>query len=142
MKFKKLVGCVLTALFCVWLGGCAKDAPPGEYDASEVGKIKKVVPGVILSKRAVRIHNKTTENGVSGSVNDESSESAAENPEADNSSNTMSRTHGFEYVIRLNSGAIISVVQTEDVELKPKQHILVIYGNNTRVVPDEGSDDY
>ena len=47
-----------------------------------------------------------------------------------------------EYVIKLNSGHIISVVQAENIKLKNKQRILVIYGANTRVVADHGSEDY
>jgi hypothetical protein len=51
------------------------------------------------------------------------------------------RSHGYEYVIKLNSGAIVSVVQTEEVPLKTKQKVLLIGGDTTRVVPDDGSDD-
>lgn len=128
MKYKNLFTGLLMSL-CLLLGACTKDVAPGDYDSQEVGKIKKVVPGVIISKRAVRIHNAVAE----------STSTTTNSNEGDN---VMNRSHGFEYVIRLNSGAIISLVQTEDLNLKTKQHILVIYGNNTRVVPDDGSDDY
>ena len=124
---KKII-CLILSIISISLIGCAKDIQPGEYDSAEVGKIKKVVPGVIVSKRPVKIHSKTTEG------------STANTPEETN--NIASRSHGFEYVIKLNSGAIISVVQTEDLNLKTKQHILVIYGENTRVVADDGSEDY
>lgn len=127
----KLFGLILT-LICFSLMSCAKDMQPGDYDSSEIGKIKKVVPGVIISKRPVKIHSKQTEN-VPQTTN------AADET---NNNNSMSRSHGFEYVIRLNSGSIISVVQTEDLNLKSKQHILVIYGDNTRVVADDGSDEF
>lgn len=122
---------LILALICTSLIGCAKAVQPGDYDSAEVGKIKKVVPGVIISKRPVNIHNKTAET-VSANV-------AA--PATEEANNTLGRSHGFEYVIRLNSGSIISVVQTEDLELKSKQHILVIYGDNTRVVADDGSEE-
>lgn len=119
------------------LGACTKDLTPGDYDSAEVGKIKKVVPGVIISKRPVRIHNTQAES--TSTAIDTANKPAAANNDSDTA---MNRSHGFEYVIRLNSGAIISLVQTEDLNLKTKQHILVIYGNNTRVVADDGSDDY
>lgn len=115
-----MVSCVMG------LSACSKEIPPADYDASEVGKIKRVVPGVIVSMRPVRLHSK---NGV---------ETAAESSENDAS---MNRSHGYEYVIKLSSGNIISVVQSENIKLKNKQHILVIYGANTRVVADNGSDD-
>jgi outer membrane lipoprotein SlyB len=113
-----------------------KEVPPGDYDSSEVGKIKKVVPGVIISMRPVRLHNKNAEIGLS--------RTSASNSSADSFSNdsTVNRSHGFEYVIKLNSGSIISVVQAENIKLKIKQHILVIYGQHTRVVADNGSDDF
>lgn len=120
------------------LGACTKDIAPGDYDSAEVGKIKKVVPGVIISKRPVHIHNAAAESASTAIDNTNPARTAT----ANDSDTTLNRSHGFEYVIRLNSGAIISLVQTEDLNLKTKQHILVIYGNNTRVVPDDGSDDY
>ncbi|AHE66884.1 hypothetical protein [Legionella oakridgensis] len=130
MKLKKtsfmagLVGCLL-------LVSCSKDIPPGDYDSAEVGKIKKVVPGTIISMRPVRLHSKA----------DETLSSEA-TPESSAGSSGPGRSKGYEYVIRLNSGGIISVVQAEDIKLKNKQHILVIYGTHTRVVPDNGSEDF
>lgn len=125
---KKINFCIsLVLTLCLLnLGGCSKDAPPADYDASEVGKIKRVVPGVIVSMRPVRLHTKNAESVVNDTSDNES---------------TLTRSHGYEYVIKLNSGHIISVVQSENIKLKNKQHILVIYGANTRVVADNGSDD-
>lgn len=128
MNLKKLM-CKLVCVACALvLASCSKSTAPGDYDASEVGKVKKVISGSIVSMREVRLHNKGAE-----------SLSSAENVDSDNS---MNRSHGFEYVIRLNSGGIISVVQADDVKLYPKQHVLVIYGENTRVVADNGSEKY
>lgn len=135
LKYKNILTCVAASVLLL-LTACAKDIAPGDYDSGEVGKIKKVVPGVIISKRSVRIHNAAAET-TSTAIDT----SAAAHP-TNNDDNVMGRSRGFEYVIRLNSGAIISLVQTEDLNLKSKQHILVIYGSNTRVVPDDGSDDY
>ena len=129
MGFKKLSSLIfLCFLLCV---GCAKkniSAGAGDYDASEIGKVKKVVPGVIISMRPVNIHTENTEN-----------------PANDNNANypgsSTQRSRGFEYVIKLASGEIISIAQTEDTRLKVKQHILVIYGTNTRIVADESDDE-
>lgn len=130
MKFKKIFLSIAVSL-CLGLTGCQKDTDPGDYDSSEVGKIKKVVPGVIISMRPVRLHDKNADIGANANIS------------VDAESNTGNgRSHGFEYVIKLNSGGIISVVQAERVKLKTRQHILVIYGRNTRVVPDNGSDDF
>lgn len=128
MKRSKLFIALMAAL-SLGVTACQKDLSPGDYDSAEVGKIKKVVSGTIISMRPVRLHSKSAE----------SANTASAVIDADSGS---SRSHGYEYVIKLNSGNIISVVQAENIKLKNKQHILVIYGRNTRVVPDNGSDDY
>lgn len=127
MKSSKILHSLLALILGATLAACHKELPPGEYDANEVGKIKKVVPGVILSKRSVKLHQHSEE------------ENKSNNAMIDTS---YTQTHGVEYVIKLSSGSIISVVQNEDLKLKNKQKILVIYGRNTRVVPDNGTDDY
>lgn len=127
MSKQTLFKSILIAIFGFILVGC-KELPPGEYDANEIGKIKKVIPGVIISKRAVNLHKNNADASKAGASNF-----------IDNGYN---QTHGVEYVIKLNSGTIISVVQSEDLKLKNKQKILVIYGRNTRVVADNGSDVY
>lgn len=125
IKFINFFSLVLSIIL---VSGCAKDLTPGSYDATEVGTVKKVVPGVIISKRPINIYTK----------NNESNVAAMDNTPLD--SNTK-RTRGFEYVIKLNSGDIISIAQDEDLKLKVKQPILVIYGKNTRIVADEGGNE-
>ena len=95
-------------IVCLLLSAC-NEVPPGEYDASEVGKLKKVASGVIISKRAVKFHSK--------------SETA--NTNAAPGSEYIDGGQGYVYVIKLNSGAIVSVAQSEDLNLKVKQHVLV-----------------
>ncbi len=132
MKYKKMICGMVGLMACLVLTSC-KDIPPGDYDSAEVGKIKKVVPGTVISMRPVRLHNK----------NDESlTPKERINVETGYAGSGLNRSHGYEYVIRLNSGSIISVVQAENIKLKNKQPILVIYGANTRVVPDHGSESF
>lgn len=129
MRNKPVFKSILVLLFGLLLTSC-KDLPPGEYDANEIGKVKKVIPGTIVSKRAVNLHRANA---------DSTNPKGSDNNFVDNGYN---QTHGVEYVIKLNSGNIISVVQSEDLKLKNKQKILVIYGGHTRVVADNGSDVY
>ncbi len=131
MKIKTAFKSTLVLLLGLLLTACNKDLPPGEYDANEIGKIKKVIPGVIISKRAVNLHR---QNADGLSANSKGANNFMEGG--------YNQTHGVEYVIKLNSGGIISVVQSEDLKLKNKQKILVIYGRHTRVVADNGSDIY
>lgn len=128
MKTKAVFKSISVFLLGLALVAC-KELPPGEYDADEIGKIKKVIPGTIISKRPVNLHKKEA---------DASSKSGS----GSFMEGGYNQTHGVEYVIKLNSGGIISVVQSEDLKLKNKQKILVIYGRNTRVVADNGSDVY
>lgn len=131
MRNKTVFKSILVLLFGLFLTGCNKDLPPGEYDANEIGKIKKVIPGTIISKRPVNLHRQNADGTNSHSKGDSSFMEGGYN-----------QTHGVEYVIKLNTGGIISVVQSEDLRLKNKQKILVIYGRHTRVVADNGSDVY
>ncbi|KTD73166.1 hypothetical protein [Legionella tucsonensis] len=128
MNRKNLFKSVLVLLFSFILSNCNKALPPGEYDSAEVGKVKKVIPGTVISKRPVNLRRNTSNitKNTSNSFED----------------HDYSQSHGVEYVIKLNSGGIISVVQAEDLKLKTKQKILVIYGRNTRVVADNGSETY
>lgn len=128
MKYKAILCTMVGLVCCLLLTNCHRDLVPADYDAAEVGKIKKVVPGTIISIRPVRLHSKANDSlkVTTGGYTD----------------NSLNRTHGYEYVVRLNSGNIISVVQAEKIKFKNKQPILVIYGKNTRIVPDRGSEDY
>ncbi len=126
MSIKKIRTGLLVLACCFSLSQCSKGLAPGDYDTAEVGKVRKVVPGTLLTIRPVRLH----------------STSGMHASDLDKGSDSMEHSHGYEYVIRLNSGSIISVVQAGNLKLKPKQHVLVISGKNTRVVPDNGSEDY
>lgn len=127
MNNKSVFKSILVVFLGLVLTGC-KTTPPGEYDANEVGKIKKVIPGTVISKRVVNLHRK--------------SDDTKANAGGDFADNGYNQTRGVEYVIKLKSGGIISVVQAEDLKLKNKQAILVIYGKNTRVVADNGSETF
>ena len=127
MKSKSIFQFISVAFLAVALVGC-KSTPPGEIDANEVGKVKKVIPGTIVSKRAINLHRKSDMN--------------LNNAGSDFVDNGYNQTRGVEYVIKLKSGGVISLVQSEDLKLKPKQKILVIYGKHTRVVADNGSEAY
>lgn len=119
---RKIIFLLSTLLFI--LTSCSKDLPPGNYDATEVGKVKKVAPGVVISMRAVKFHSKNAETD------------KIDNPGTE----YVDGGRGYEYVIRLNSGEIVSVAQAEDLKFKANQHVLVIYGNTTRVMPDDSND--
>ncbi len=131
MNNKAVFKSIVASLLCLFLVSCNSDLPPGEYDANEIGKIKKVIPGTVISMRKVNLRKQNPEGVVAAKPGSDSFMEGGYN-----------QTRGVEYVIKLNSGGIISVVQSEDLKLKNKQKILVIYGRHTRVVADNGSDVY
>ena len=118
----KQIGFLSILLAVFLLSGCSKNIQPGRYDATEIGKVKKVVSGVIISKRPINIYTNQT------------NIASIDSPAIDGTK----RQRGYEYVIKLNNGDIVSIAQDEDLKLKVKQSILVIYGDNTRIVADEG----
>lgn len=131
-KTKKMMGLMLSAASLLTLTHCSEPTmstqATGDYNAADVGKVNKVVQGVIISERIVNVFNR-------GGVQD--------NPMASNTVGVdvdVTRRTGYEYVIKLDTGSIISVVQTENLHLAPKQRILVIYGASTRVVADEAAE--
>ncbi|KTD27107.1 MULTISPECIES: hypothetical protein [Legionella] len=109
-------------IFCLLLSAC-KSINPSEYDVSEVGKLKKVASGVIISKQPVKFHRKSNNS----------------NSRVAPGSEYIDGGQGYVYVIKLNNGAIVSVAQSEDLKLKIKQRVLIVYGKHTRVLPDDSS---
>lgn len=132
MKTIKLICCTGALLglgiMSFTLNGCSSPTvDTGSYDSSEAGKVNKVVPGTIMSERPVVINSQIPDDG---STDTNSNVPSAYTAGAEN------HTSGYEYIIKLDSGAMISVVQADTLQLKPKQRVLVIYGATTRVVAD------
>lgn len=126
---------VTVVVFLLALAGCSsKSAVPENYDATEIGKVSQVVPGVILSERLVQITQKTNPNSNNMML---SGGDGSQNPQTPLDYNGSD--HGSEYIIKLNTGSVISIVQATDVKLKVNQHVLVIYGPTTRVVADQAN---
>ena len=47
----------------------------------------------------------------------------------------LSKQTGYEYIVRLDNGSLVTVVQGNDVYIQPGQRCLVIYGRQARVIP-------
>lgn len=120
---KKLIGLCASLIFSLLITSCSKDLAPGIYDTSDVGKVKKVASGVIISKRAVTFQSKKDANLKAPGTE------------------FVDGDRGYVYVIKLKSGGIVSIAQAEDLHLKVKQSVLVVYGKNSRILPDDGSND-
>jgi outer membrane lipoprotein SlyB len=152
---KRTLNCCLLASYIsiFFLSGCARNISPNTYTGNSVGTVQLVKPGVILAKRTITIDN-TTPIGVLGGA---TAGAAAGSLIGGNTAvnvigavggvviggavgNTVDKainTHtGTEYIIKLDAGPTISVVQTEELQLSIKQHVLVLYGEMTRIISD------
>lgn len=121
---KNITYCIIIVFLSLSSIGCIRVVTPGNYNADEIGQVKKVQQGIVIAKRPIQIVRKNTEGTFELTVNN----ATVIGPE---------KQHGYEYVIQLRNGNIVSVTQNEDMHLKIKQPVLIIDGNVTRVVPDE-----
>jgi outer membrane lipoprotein SlyB len=134
------------------LAGCGPDYSPNTYASNAVQQANKVDPGVIVGVREVGVSASGTTGAVAGaaaggiagaqagtgvqsafgalggSLVGGIAGSAAEHVVGD--------TRAFEYIIRKPNGDLLSVTQKDAEPLTVGQKVLVIAGNQARVVPD------
>lgn len=133
--------------------GCTKDISPSTYDTDQIGHASRVEPGQIISMRSVKIEQNTEIGGiagagagaVAGSTIGGSSEAnilgaiggAVIGGLAGNAvEGHFNQQAGTEFIIKLDNGETISSTQATGLSLHEGQHVLVIYGKTTRIVPD------
>lgn len=131
---------------------CAPNLSSSSYSGNQVGVANNTVSGVIVGKRLVNINNNTGVGAVVGTVGGAVAGSAIGGGTRANVlgglggavvggllgnavEKGVSSQKGFEYVIRVSKGKTISVTQTADTNLAIGEHVMVIYGNPVRVVP-------
>jgi len=152
MKKIGLLSCIF--VLSTIIAGCAPNLSPNAYNATEVGIPSRVEKGVIISKRVVDIDNTSAVGGPAGVVAGAAGGSLIGRNTATNIvsgvggaliggvignaiDKSIHHQQGFEYIIKLAEGPTISVVQNKDVQFDINQHVLIIYGAMTRIVPDE-----
>ncbi|UPG74166.1 hypothetical protein MVG78_08610 [Roseomonas gilardii subsp. gilardii] len=140
-------------LLYVLLAGCGADYTPDTYATRAVQQANKVEQGTVAGVRPIGIRADGTTGatagaaagGIAGSTVGQGSTagafgaigggliggllgSAAERATGD--------TDGYEYIVRKTNGELLSVTQVDKVPLAIGQKVLVITGNQARVVPD------
>lgn len=140
-------------LLSLLLAGCSADYTPDTYATRAVQQANKVEQGTIAGLRPIGIRADGTTGatagaaagGIAGSTVGQGSTagafgaigggliggllgSAAERATGD--------TDGYEYIVRKTNGELLSVTQVDKVPLALGQKVLVITGNQARVVPD------
>lgn len=140
-------------LLALLLAGCSADYTPDTYATRAVQQANKVEQGTIAGLRPIGIRADgatgatagAAAGGIAGSTVGQGSTagafgaigggliggllgSAAERATGD--------TDGYEYIVRKANGELLSVTQVDKVPLALGQKVLVITGNQARVVPD------
>jgi outer membrane lipoprotein SlyB len=142
----------LCAALVAAIAGCGPDYSPNTYASSAVQQANKVDQGILVGVRDVGVSASGTTGalvggaagGIAGSQVGSGAGSAfgalggslvggiagatAEHVSGD--------TRAFEYVVRKANGDLLSVTQKDEVPLAIGQKVLVIGGNQARVVPD------
>ena len=139
------------------ISACAKNVSPDTYASSAVGVANRVSYGVVVSKRAVKLDASSNVGGMAGAVAGAAGGSAIGGSGRSNlvgavggavlggvlgnaADKSMNSRPGFEYIIKLKDGSIISIAQESDVQLAVKQRVLIIHGDMMRIVPDDTVD--
>jgi len=161
---KKLSYLVIIPLLYLGLIGCARNISPNAYNPSEIGAANKVEPGIVVSKRLISLETSTGENGqLAGTVAGTGLGATMGSTLANHMSpglglstlivssvagavaggvggnvvdKAINRQQGYEYLIKLRKGTLVSVVQNLDLQFAVHQRVLVIYGARTRLIAD------
>lgn len=135
---------------------CTSDINDAYYESGQVGRVNKVIKGIVISARPIYVTDEADGagslagaviGGVAGSMVGGSDRAnmlgaavggtagAAVGSKAERAITKQSAT---EYVIETDSGKIMSITQGNNENLKIGQRIMVIYGSRARVIPYSG----
>ena len=143
---------VLCLAFAAPLVGCGPDYSPNTYATNAVQQANKVDPGVVVGVREVGVSTSGTvgaavggaAGGVAGSQLGEGAGKALSTlggvlvggVAGSAAEHVVGDTRAFEYIIRKPNGDLVSVTQKDVEPLQIGEKVLVIAGNQARVVPD------
>lgn len=153
-KFKKKIILISSTLAVAsLLAACSPSVSPNTYSGSDVGVASRVIKGTVIGIRPITIQQNTGLGAIGGGVAGGAAGSMIGGTTAahvagaaggavvggligNEAEKHLSKEQGYEYIIQINNNSIISVAQAQDLKLSLKQHVLVIYGATTRIVPD------
>ena len=139
-------------VFCFLLFSCASDINDDSYDYSSVGNANGVGQGVIVDVRPVQIQGNSQAGslvgglagGVAGSTIGEGKGSVLASVGGallgafigGVTQKELSEQKALQYIVRLSDGNMITVIQGLNNRLAVGQRVFVLYGNETRLIPD------
>ncbi len=142
--------------FCTALAasvaGCGPNYSPNTYASNAVQQANKVDQGVLVGVREVDVSaagtTGTLVGGAAGGIAGAQAGSGVTSAlgalggslvggiAGNAAEHVTGDTHAFEYIVRKTNGDLLSVTQKDDAPLAVGQKVLVISGNQARVVPD------
>jgi len=147
-----LVRSALFAALAVTMTGCGPDYSPNTYAAAAVQQANKVDQGVIVGVREVGVSASGTTGalvgGTAGGIAGAQAGSGATSAlgalggslvggiAGSATEHAVGDTRAFEYIVRKPNGDLVSVTQKDAEPLPVGQKVLVIAGNQARIVPD------
>jgi outer membrane lipoprotein SlyB len=143
----------LPATVLAALAGCTPDYSPNTYASNAVQQANKVEPAIVVGFRQVSISASGTvgavTGGAAGGILGSQSGDIGLNSALGGVGGTLiggvvgtsiehmtGDTTGWEYIVRKPNGDLLSVTQKEPTPLPIGQKVLVITGNQARIVPD------
>lgn len=148
------IGCrlIVDAVALAVLGGCGPDYSPNTYNSSAVQQANKVEVGVIVGARQVDVvtggaigaATGAAAGGIAGSQAGSGVTSAfgalggalVGGLLGTATERATTDTTAYEYIVRKPNGDLVSVTQKDPIPLTIGMHVLVIAGNQARIVPD------
>ena len=141
---------VLAALLAV--AGCSPDYSANSYSSNAVQQANKVDQAVVIGRRLVGVTSGGTVGAVTGGAAGGIAGSQVGNGVTSAFGalggsvvgglvgsaveKTTGETHAYEYIVRKPAGELLSVTQQDAKPLEIGQRVLVIAGNQARIVPD------
>ena len=141
------------------LGACAADIGANQYDSAAVGSVTQALKGTVISVRTVTVRDSDKATGTAvgalagglggsqigkgttatilGATGGALLGGAAGNL----AQRGLSSQQGYEYVVQLDNGSVVTITQGNDVLLAVGQRCMVLYGSSgsrARVIPFNG----
>jgi outer membrane lipoprotein SlyB len=135
------------------LGACQRNISPDSYAVGSVGQVNRTVRGVIISARPVNISGSQSGLGIGAGAAGGGLAGSAIGKGSGNglavlggvvaggiagavAEDAITRQTGVEYVVETENGALLTIVQGPQPAFSISQKVLVIYGNQARVIAD------
>ena len=138
------------------ISACTDNISANHYNTSATGQVTRAVRGTVVAVRPVIVSDGDGQfgklagaaaGGVAGSMIGGSDAvhvlgaiggAVLGGIAGDATQEGLSRQQGLEYTIQLENGNLVTLVQGNDVVLHTGQKCLILYGNQSRVVPYNG----